>query len=51
MAFIDKELEKLSRQIINTAVQKQMPIARTNSLVQRLRQAILRRQTKLPRVF
>lgn len=42
MPFIDKELQKLSQQIINQAVQKQMPVV--PSLVERLRQSILKRQ-------
>jgi len=50
MAFIDKELEKLSQQIINRAVQKQSPAGSPNLLVDRLRQSIFRRQTKLPRI-
>jgi len=51
MPFIDKELQKLSQQIINRAVQKQMPMGRSNLLVERLRQSILKRQSKLPKVF
>jgi len=50
MAFIDKELQKLSQDIINRAVQKQSPIGSPNLLVDRLRQSIFRRQTKLPRI-
>ena len=57
MAFKDKELQKLSQDIINRAVQKQSGIGTPNLLVDRLRQSILRRryttaeqQTKLPRV-
>ena len=57
MAFIDKDLEKLSQNIINRAVQKQSPTGSPNLLVDRLRQSILRRrsttaeqQTKLPRI-
>jgi len=50
MAFIDKELQKLSQDIINRAVQKQSPVASPNLLVDRLRQSVLRKQTKLPRI-
>ena len=46
MAFIDKELQKLSQQIINNAVQKQIPVAGSGLLVEKLRQSILKRQTK-----
>ena len=51
MPFQDKELQKLSQQIINNAVQKQLPVAGSNLLVERLRQSILKRQAKLPKVF
>jgi len=50
MTFIDKELQKLSQNIINRAVQRQSPLGTPNLLVNRLRQSILRRQTKLPKV-
>ena len=43
MPFLDKELQKLSQQIINNAVKKRL-------LVERLRQSILKRQAKLPPV-
>lgn len=48
MPFIDKELQKLSQDIINRAVQNQSGVGAPNLLVDRLRQSILRRQTKLP---
>jgi len=50
MPFLDKELQKLSQQIINNAVKKRLPVAGSNLLVERLRQSILKRQAKLPPV-
>jgi len=50
MAFKDKELEKLSQNIISRAVQKQSLTVSPNLLVDRLKQSIFRRQTKLPRI-
>ena len=50
MVFKDKELEKLSQDIINRAVRKQSSVGMPNLLVDRLRQSIFRRQTKLPRI-
>ncbi len=52
--FKDKELEQLSKQILDNAIYKQTPAQppeqQPNLLVERLRQSILKRQTKLPRV-
>jgi len=49
MPFKDKELEQLSKQIINNAIYKQTP-TQPNLLVEKLRQSISKRQTKLPKV-
>lgn len=50
MPFKDPELEQLSKTIINRLVQKQTPAPQNNVLVERLRQSILAKQGKLPKV-
>jgi len=49
MPFIDKELQKLSQDIINRALVKQKPIGSSNLLSGALRQSILNRKNRLPR--
>ena len=53
MPFIDKELQKLSQDIINRAIQGQTPTGASIGvpMIEKLRQSILKRQqVKLPRV-
>jgi hypothetical protein len=49
MPFKDKDLQKLSQDIINNAVQRQTPAQAGNILIQSLRQSI--RKQKQPKVY
>lgn len=51
MAFKDKELEDLSKQILDRAVRQQQPLEARPSLIGRIRQVALRRKPQLPRLL